>query len=111
MVRMTMSPAAAGLLRGLISRARIEKNRILLTEVTSIDWQSLTFTGERHKLVFRITGADARDVAARVCSGLEDAELHVPGAIVADIGLIGEITQAGGEGVAMTIEALTVADD
>lgn len=111
MVRMPMSPAAAGVLRALISRAGIDKNRILLTEAKSTDWQSLTFTGERHKLVFRITGADALLVAARICSGLEDAELQVTAAIVADIGLVGEIAEVPGEGVELAIEALTVADD
>ena len=111
MVRMSMSPAAAGVLRVLIARAGIEKNRILLTETKSTDWQSLTFTGERHKLVFRISGADARLVAERICCGLDDAELQVAGAIVADIGLVGEIAEVPGEGVELTIEALTVADD
>jgi hypothetical protein len=44
MMRLAISPAAAALLRALIARACADRDRILLTEVHSTDWQSLTFT-------------------------------------------------------------------
>ena len=111
MVRLPISTATAGILRALISRSRVERNRILLSEVTSTDWQSLTFTGERHQLRLTISGPDAHEVAARICDGLEDAELQVSRAIVADIAIVGGIVPLPGDAVELTIEALTVADD
>ena len=50
MNRIAMSSAASGLLRALIARSGIPRNRILLTDAQSTDWRSLTFTGERHLL-------------------------------------------------------------
>ncbi len=49
MNRLMMSCAAAGLLRALIGRACVNRDRFLLTEYRSVDWQSLTFIGERHQ--------------------------------------------------------------
>ena len=48
MLRIAMSTGAANLLRALIARAGVPRDRILLTDVQSTDWQSLTLTGERH---------------------------------------------------------------
>jgi hypothetical protein len=45
---MAMSAAALGLLRELIERAQVPRDRFLLSEWQSTDWQSLTFQGERH---------------------------------------------------------------
>lgn len=56
MNRLMMSCAAAGLLRALIGRAGVERDRCLLTEYRSVDWQSLTFVGERHQFRFRLAG-------------------------------------------------------
>lgn len=56
MNRIAMSAAASALLRALIARAGVTSDRILLTEVHSTDWQSLTFMGERHRLQLRVTG-------------------------------------------------------
>ena len=56
MNRIAMSTAASGLLRALIGRARVDRDRILLIEIVSVDWQSLTFTGERHRIELRISG-------------------------------------------------------
>jgi hypothetical protein len=106
-----MSPAAAALLRALIGRAAVDRNRILLTDVQSIDWRSLTFTGERHQLELRITGQDAAAVADRMCAGLEDAEFSIPGLLVADIARIGPLRHAPDGAAEITIEALTISDD
>ena len=111
MNRIPMSAAAAALLRALIARAGVPRNRILLSEVESIDWQSLTFTGERHLIRLRISGPDSRSVVERMCAGLEDAEFSIPGVIVADIGVAGTPNRALDGSVSLTIEALTVVED
>lgn len=108
MNRLAMSAAASCLVRALIVRAGIQRDRILLTEVHSTDWQSLTFVGERHQLHLRITGPDARFAAERMCAGLDDAEFSIPGQIVADIALLGTPTPDGDGSIAIAIEALTV---
>jgi hypothetical protein len=106
-----MSAAASAVLRCLIGRARVPRNRILLTDVMSVDWRSLTFTGERHQFDLRIPGPDSRLVMERMCSRLEDAEFSIPGVIVADIGLAAAPVHARDGSTRITIEALTVAAD
>ena len=110
MKRIAMSRAASGLLRGLLKRAGVDGNRILLTELRSIDWQSLTFVGERHQIRLRISGPDAEAVVARLTAGLEDAEFTVPGHIVADIVLSGRPRGDGNGSISVELEALTVAE-
>ena len=111
MMKIPMSPAAGALLRALIARAAVERNRILLTDAHSTDWQSLTFSGERHDLALRVTGTDSAAVVARMCDGLEDAEFSIPGLLVADIGLVGTPNRAADGSTELVIEALTIADD
>jgi hypothetical protein len=107
--RLPMSTAAAGLIRALAARAGAPRDRILLTQVHSTDWQSLTFVGERHHLCLRVSGADAAAATERMCKGLEDAEFDIPGQIVADIHVTERSADSDGS-VSMTIEALTVGD-
>ena len=107
MNRIAMSPAASALLRCLSGRARVSRDRILLSD----DWRSLTFTGERHELELRIPGPDSRLVFDRMCDGLEDAEFSIPGVIVADISLTGPPAFAPDGSMTVIIEALTVAAD
>ena len=78
MKRIAISPAASALLRCLAGRARVARDRILLIDVRSVDWRSLTFTGERHQLDLRITGPDSRIIVERMCDRLEDAEFSNP---------------------------------
>lgn len=111
MNRIAMSPAASALLRCLTGRARVPRDRILLSDVYSVDWRSLTFTGERHELELRIPGPDSRLVVDRMCDGLEDAEFSIPGVIVADIALMGPPALAPDGSTSITIEVLTVAAD
>jgi len=106
-----MSPAAAALLRCLIGRANVSRDRILLTDVASVDWRSLTFNGERHELGLRIAGPDSHLTMQRMCDGLEDAEFSIPGVIVVDIGLAGTPSRGLDGSTSLTIEALTVSDD
>jgi hypothetical protein len=111
MNRIPMSSAATALLRALIGRARVPRDRILLTDAESVDWRSLTFTGERHQLQLRVPGSDSRSVVKRMCAGLEDAEFSIPGVIVADIAVAGAPSRALDGSTSITIEALTVAED
>jgi len=109
-MRLPMSPAAAGLLRALLNRAGVPRNRILLSEFQSVEWQSLTFIGERHRLRLRIPGPDAAEVAARLIEGLEDAEFDIPGQIVADIAVTGAPEREDDCSYSVGIEALTIAE-
>ena len=109
MMKMQMSSAAAALLRALTARSGVERNRILLTDVRSTDWQSLTFTGERHELSLRISGADSGVVAERMCTDLEDCEFSIAGLVVADIALAGTPRRAPDGATELVIEALTIA--
>lgn len=110
MMKLALSPAAAGLLRALIGRAGIDRDRILLTDFRSIDWQSLTFIGERHEMELRVPGPDADLLADRLIMGLSDAEFAIPGQIVADIGLERPPARNRDGSVTLHIEALTIAE-
>lgn len=111
MNRLPMSPAASRVLRALIERARVSRDRILLTDVRSVDWQSLTLDGERHEFQLRIAGPDCAAAAERMCTGLEDAELSMTGTIVADIAVTTVPTLLRDGSISLSIEALTVTDD
>lgn len=108
MMKLALSPAAAGLLRALLARAGIDRDRILLTEFRSIDWQSLTFVGERHDMELRIPGPNAGHICARMADGLNDAEFAIPGQIVADIALQRPAEPNSDGSISLFIEALTI---
>src|SRR5687768_12046762 len=110
MMKLALSPAAAGLLRALIRRAGIDHDRILLSDFRSTDWQSLTFIGERHEMELRIPSLGAALIAGRLTDGLPDAEFSVPGQIVADIGLERAPSHNRDGSVTLHIEALTIAE-
>lgn len=110
MMKLALSPAAAGLLRALLARCGIDRDRILLTEFRSVDWQSLTFIGERHEIELRLPAPNANDLAERLTAGLSDAELSIPGHFVADIGLKRPpVTNPDGS-IGLHLEALTIAE-
>jgi hypothetical protein len=111
MTRIPLSPAAGALLRLLIARAGIPRDRILLTDSQSVDWRSLTFTGERHHIGLRVAGPAPDDAVRRMCAGLDDAEFSIPGLLVADVGVIGAPAQAIDGSIELTIEALTISED
>ena len=108
MMRLAMSSAAAGLLRSLLARGGVDRDRILLTEFRSTDWQSLTFTGEQHQMALRIPAPEASQIVSRIVDGLQDAEFALGGHIVADIAVAGEPEKLPDGSIALTIEALTV---
>lgn len=108
MMKLAMSPAAAGLLRALLARAGVERNRILLSDFRSTDWCSLTFTGERHRIELRVPGPGAASVAEMLTRDLADAEFTIAGQIVADIAVEGAMIEHPDGAISMTIEALTI---
>lgn len=108
MTRLPMSKAAAAMLRALLARGG-QQNRILLSQVRSTDWQSLTFTGERHQFQFHIPGSDSGLVHERLVAGLEDAEFAIPGQIVADV-CAQPARRATDGSISVAIEALTIAE-
>jgi len=107
-MKLAMSPAAAGLLRALLGRAGVERNRILLSDFRSTDWRSLTFAGERHRIDLRIPGPGADFVARMLTCDLGEAEFSIPGQIVADVAVEGAMIEHPDGSISLTIEALTV---
>jgi hypothetical protein len=110
MMKRGLSAAAAGLLRALLARAGVDRDRIFLTDFRSIDWQSLTFIGERHEMQLRIPGPGAPSLAKRIASGLKDADFVIPGQIVAGIGLDRPPLNNSDGSISLFIEALTIAE-
>ena len=110
MLNIVMSRAAAGLLRALLRRGGEQRHRFLLTEIRSVDWQSLTLAGERHAIRLRIPGPGAEPIAARFVDGIEDAEFDIPGQILADIALARPPARAADGSVTLEMEALTVVE-
>lgn len=110
MLKIAMSPAASALLRALVARSGAPRDRILLTNSQSVDWQSLTFAGERHMIELRIAGPHSCAFAERLAHGLEDADFVIPGQVVCDIATIGEPEPQPDGSTILAIEALTVAE-
>jgi len=109
MTRLPLSRAAAALLRALIARSGLDRDRILLSEGHSTDWQSLTFAGEQHRLLLRLVGPDAGVAGSRLLDGLEDAEFALPGHLVADI-RAEQRSEAGDGSITIAVDALTIAE-
>lgn len=108
MMKLALSPAAAGLLRALLTRAGVDRNRILLSDFRSTPWHSLTFAGERHRIALRVPGPGAASVAQLLTHDLGEAEFSIPGQIVADIAVDGAMIEHPDGAVSLTIEALTI---
>lgn len=108
MMKPLLSVAASGLLRAILARTGVDRDRILICDWTSVDWQSLTFIGERHEALFRVTGPGAARLVAMIADGLEEAEFAIPGQIVADIGLAKPPAPQSDGSILIRIEALTV---
>ncbi len=110
MMKLAMSPAAAGLLRALLGRAGVERNRIMLSDFRSTDWRSLTFAGERHRIDLRVPGPGAATVAQMLTRDLAEADFSIPGQIVADIAVEGAMIEYPDGSISLTIEALTIVE-
>ncbi|RZV50480.1 MAG: hypothetical protein EX258_05335 [Sphingomonadaceae bacterium] len=110
MMKVALSPVATGLLRVLIARADAHRDRICLMDCRSVDWQSLTFIGERHELSLRILGPHADAIASRLLDGLEEAEFSLRGHIVADIARASAPLACSDGSIEIRLEALTLVD-
>lgn len=111
MNRPRMTSAASALLRTLLERAGPDRNRILLSDWTSVDWHSLTFAGERHCAGFVFLGEDAAERAGQWADGLPEAEFDIgPSRFVAEIALAVPPEAREDGSVLVQIEALTIAD-
>ena len=110
MNRLAIAPAAAALFRVLAARAGLAPDRTLLTGVETVEWQSLTLNGERHRIGLRLTGPGSEAAAIAMCDGLEDAELPMPRGFVADIALERPIRRSVDGAYEIHIEALTISD-
>ena len=110
MNRPRMSAAASSLLRILLRRSELPADRILLTHWISTDWQSLTFSGERHQAGFRVTGPGAAEAVAQWLDGIEEVDLPLGRCFVAEIGLSAEPAVQNDGSVLVELEALTLED-
>lgn len=108
MTRLPMSYAGSALLRALLAGAGVDRDRILLTDYRSTDWQSLTFVGERHEIQFRIPGPGAEEMYRALTCGLADSEVAVSRQILADIAVFGTPTHECDGSISFRIEALTI---
>ena len=107
MRRVALSSAAGQLLRSLVARTGLDPNRIAIGHFHSFDWQSLTFTGERHEISLRLAGPDPAPALAQLRDGLAEAEWQLKGHLVADILIVGEKASSDGS-LVINIEALTL---
>lgn len=90
------------------SERKNQQSRILLTSWLSVDWQSLTFVGERHCASFAIRGEGAEELARRWTDGLDEADLPLGGGrFVADLKVVHCAPARDGEMV-VELEALTL---
>lgn len=106
-----LSRATAALLRALVSRSGTCRDHVLLTEVRSVDWRSLTFDGERHYISMRFTGPGAASEAERMLENIGEHEFDLPGAILADIAVTGRCAGLNDGSVSVALEALTISSD
>jgi len=72
-------------------------------------WCSATFLGAQHRLTLRIDGEDVAACADRLAALLPEADLDLPGHIVADI-VIDAIRDDGRGGLLVDLAVLTIED-
>lgn len=125
------SAVEAALLRGIAAAAGLdaedrEKPTLVVEEIRSLDWASVTFIGARHCFELRFDGSvEAVEEAAQALAlRIPDWEFRIPGHIVADIELAsvecldtshsdpGEVRNAGPSTVShsFVVNALTIID-
>lgn len=95
MIRHPIGHVATRLLREIEALVRIgdndrQKPSVIVEEIRSTDWASLTFVGQRHALDLRLEGeADAvAAVLTRIVETLAEHEIPIAGHFVADIRII-----------------------
>ena len=102
-----LSDGTSALLRG-IRRNLLDFPGFVLEEIKSRSWASVTFSGARHELAFRLEGEGAEEAASRFLADLDVAEFDLRGYILADIALVSEERRP--DWVRIRLEALTVDD-
>jgi hypothetical protein len=111
MIRPAMTPSATALLRAMLARCPASADRILLSNWCSVDWQSLTFAGERHQIGFVVHGDKALDLAKRWTDDLVEADLAVGrGRFVAEVAVSNAPVVCEDGSVLIEIEALTLTE-
>jgi hypothetical protein len=88
---------------------------LVIESASSTPWASVTFVGQLHRIAVRIEGESVAIAAtqARLSALLTDAEIAVPGHIVADIALVGATTVRIADGNSrcrLRFDALTIED-
>lgn len=91
------------------------KLTLVVESASSTPWASATFVGQLHRITLRIEGESVAIAAAqaRLSAVLADAEIVVPGHIVAEIALVGATTVRIADGNSrcrMRLDALTIED-
>ncbi|HEX8667963.1 MAG TPA: hypothetical protein VF727_06280 [Allosphingosinicella sp.] len=79
-----------------------------LEEIRSRSWASITFSGARHELAFRLEGEGAELAAERFLARLNAAEFRLRGHLLADIAVLQEERRR--DWARIRLEALTVED-
>jgi|FEC22Drversion2_1045045.scaffolds.fasta_scaffold00019_99 hypothetical protein len=109
-----LTPCQAALLRGLrtlletLAGTEFEDWSIVIEQVRSDDWASLTFRGQRHELTLRLMlpTAAISDLADRLRAQAEMAPPAVPGGFVADMTF--GVRTGLAEEIFLDVEALTL---
>jgi hypothetical protein len=79
--------------------------------VQSLDWASITFTGQRHRIAVTLTGQGAEAAGARFLERLIEADLPITGHIVADVSLLTGSVYDDGLLASLDLEAITITDE
>jgi hypothetical protein len=101
-----MNDATTAFLRAL--SVNFVNFRMTIEEIRSRCWASVTFTGARHELTFRVEGEGVAAVVDRFLDNLEAAEFDLRGHILADIALVAQ--ERGEDWIRISLEGLTVED-
>jgi hypothetical protein len=107
-VQPPVNDAATALLRAVRRRFPESGLAFALEELRSRSWASVTFTGARHELAFRLDGEGAEAAAGQFLSEMDAAEFTLRGHLLADVALVSEERRPGQ--VRIALEALTVED-
>jgi len=78
----------------------------IVEALVSRSWASITFSGERHRIVLRLAGESAGAAADRFLDGLAEREFALDGHILADIALVSDERHT--DWIRLILEALTV---
>lgn len=102
-------PASTALVRALRASFTGFTGLISIEELESRSWASITFSGQRHRLLLSLEGVGAGAMAASFLDGLSDREFDLVGHILVDIICAGK--DDSGETVTLSLEALTIEAD